>query len=135
MVALVVKSKSCIICLHPNHGVGHEDMQLYYCASHHDPTLKGSKEPQVANCSMTFVRLEGSFGRCSQKYIQDKFRRCNLATKGGAGLLDGQSYLTSWKKDRRDRKKKEVAKKLGEINVGRAIKIADNKERNLLKRV
>ena len=31
--------------------------------------------------------------------------------------------------------KKEVAKKLGEINVGRAIKIADNKERNLLKRV
>ena len=22
MVALVVKSKSCIICLHPNHGVG-----------------------------------------------------------------------------------------------------------------
>ena len=110
-------------------------MQLYNCASHHDPTLRGSKEPQVANCSMTFVRLEGSFGRWGQKYIQDKFRRCNLVTKGGLGLLDGQSYLTSLEKGRRDREKKEVAKKLGEINVGRAIKIADNEERNLLKGV
>ena len=67
---------------------------------------------------MTFVRLEGSFGRWGQKYIEDKFRRCNLATKGGADLLDGQSYLTSWEKVRRDGKKKEVAKKLGEILVG-----------------
>ena len=138
---MVVKSKSFIICLHPNPGVDKyydkdnamRICRLYSCASHHVPTLKGSKETQVANCSMTFVRLEGSFGRCSQKYIQDKFRRCNLATKGGAGLLDGQSYLTSWKKDRRDRKKKEVAKKLGEINVGQTIKVADNEERNLLK--
>ena len=121
MVALVVKSKSCIICLHPNQGVGKfydkdnamRICRLYSCASHHVPTLKGSKETQVANCSMTFVRLEGSFGRCSQKYIQDKFRRCNLATKGGADLLDGQSYLTSLEKGRRDGEKKEVAKKLG----------------------
>ena len=77
---------------------------------------------------MTFVRLEGSFGRWGQKYIEDKFRRCNLATKGGADLLDGQSYLISWEKSRRDGEKKEVAKKLGEINVGRAIKIADNEK-------
>ena len=74
------------------------------------------------------MRLEGSFGRWGQKYIQDKFKRCNLATKGGAGLLDGQSYLSSLEKGRRDGEKKEVAKKLGEINVGRAIKIADNEK-------
>ena len=120
MAGMVVKSKSFIICLPLTPGSTRtmtrttmRICRLYSCASHHVPTLKGSKETQVANCSMTFVRLEGSFGRCSQKYIQDKFRRCNLATRGGVGLLDGQSYLTSWKKDRRDRKKKEVAKKLG----------------------
>ena len=35
--------------------------------------------------------------------------------KSGTGLLGEQSFLTSWKKDRRDREKKELAKKLGEI--------------------
>ena len=64
---------------------------------------------------MTVVRLEGSFGIWGQKDIQDQFRRCNLTRKSGTGLLGEQSFLTSWKKDRRDREKKELAKKLGEI--------------------
>ena len=63
---------------------------------------------------MTVVRLEGSFGIWGQKDIQDKFRRCNLTRKSGTGLLGEQSFLTSWKKDSRDREKKELPKKLGE---------------------
>ena len=30
-------------------------------------------------------------------------------------MQGGQSFLTSWNKDRRDREKKELAKKLGDI--------------------
>ena len=74
----------------------------------------GAKDPQVANCSVTTVRLEGSFGGWGQKNTQDKFRTCNL-TRKGSGLLDEQTYLTSWEEDRRERERREVAKKLGEV--------------------
>ena len=64
---------------------------------------------------MMTVRLEGRFGFWGQKNAQNKFRRCNLMRKG-SGLLDEQSYLTSWEKDHRER---EVTKKLGEIIMER----------------
>ena len=75
---MLVRSKNCVICLHPNQGVDKcfdkdntkRVCGLDGCVSHHHPSLHGAKDPQVANCSVTTLRLE-SFGSRGQD-IQDK---------------------------------------------------------------
>ena len=120
---MVTKSRSCVICLHPNHSVDKcydkdnpkRVCGLDGCNSHHHPTLHGAQDPRVATCNMTVVKLKGGFGRWGKNNIQEKFRKCNVTSVGLTVLEDEDSYVAKWQRERREREMNEVAKKLGEV--------------------
>ena len=119
--SMVMKSKSCVICLHPNHT--HDkcydkdnpkrECGLDGCKSHHHPTLHGSKDPIVTSCNITVVKPTGGFGSWGKKNINEKFRRCH-STRTGAGALDEDRFVEQFEKERRNGELDEVIRKLRE---------------------